>query len=258
MENNLKPVIAAPPELLLVNKKQQHPYYVVNRIFVLAFSNDRAPITIPADDRRWFVIWSQAPRLPDDEAARLWDWYGKGGFEAVAGYLDARRLVNLAVQTGCDAIHPGYGFLSENAEFARRCAQAGLVFVGPRPETLALFGDKVSARAFAQALVEGHAGDDALVDRVHHDHLFHVDRPLARHGAHAQRVEGVEGVGPELDAGADLADLGRLLEHLDMEALAHQRQRGRQPADAAAGNQHGGRCGGSAHGRRPRSEEVMG
>jgi hypothetical protein len=92
MENNLKPVIAAPPEMLLVNKKQQHPYYVVNRIFVLAFSNDRAPITIPADDRRWFVIWSQAPRLPDDEAARLWDWYGKGGFEAVAGYLDARDV----------------------------------------------------------------------------------------------------------------------------------------------------------------------
>jgi hypothetical protein len=92
MENNLKPVIAAPPEMLLVNKKQQHPYYVVNRIFVLAFSNDRAPITIPADDRRWFVIWSQAPRLPDDEAARLWDWYGKGGFEAVASYLDARDV----------------------------------------------------------------------------------------------------------------------------------------------------------------------
>jgi hypothetical protein len=92
MENNLKPVIAAPPELLLVNKKQQHPYYVVNRIFVLAFSNDRAPITIPADDRRWFVVWSVAPRLPDDEAARLWDWYGKGGFEAVAGYLDARDV----------------------------------------------------------------------------------------------------------------------------------------------------------------------
>ena len=92
MENNLKPVIAAPPELLMVNKKQQHPYYVVNRIFVLAFSNERAPITIPADDRRWFVVWSQAPRLPDDNAARLWDWYGKGGFEAVAAYLDARDV----------------------------------------------------------------------------------------------------------------------------------------------------------------------
>jgi hypothetical protein len=92
MENNLKPVIAAPPELLMVNKKQQHPYYVINRIFVLAFSNDRAPITIPADDRRWFVVWSQAPRLPDDQAARLWDWYGNGGFEAVAGYLDERDV----------------------------------------------------------------------------------------------------------------------------------------------------------------------
>lgn len=92
MENNLKPVIAAPPELLMVNKKQQHPYYVVNRIFVLAFSNERAPITIPADDRRWFVIWSQAPRLPDDEAAQLWGWYHDGGFEAVAAYLDQRDV----------------------------------------------------------------------------------------------------------------------------------------------------------------------
>lgn len=92
MENNLKPVIAAPPELLMVNKKQQHPYYVINRILVLAFSNERAPITIPADDRRWFVIWSQAPRLPDNEAARLWEWYHGGGFEAVAAYLDARDV----------------------------------------------------------------------------------------------------------------------------------------------------------------------
>lgn len=92
MENNLKPVIAAPPELLMVNKKQQHPYYVINRIFVLAFSNDRAPITIPADDRRWFVIWSQAPRLADAEAERIWNWYHNGGFEAVAAYLDQRDV----------------------------------------------------------------------------------------------------------------------------------------------------------------------
>ena len=57
-----------------------------------------------------------------------------------AAYLDIDAILQAAKDTGCDAIHPGYGFLSENAEFARRCAEADLTFVGPRPELLALFG----------------------------------------------------------------------------------------------------------------------
>ncbi len=67
----------------------------------------------------------------------------------VAAYLDGAALVEAALTAGCDAVHPGYGFLSENAGFARACASAGLTFVGPAPETLDLFGDKVRARAFA-------------------------------------------------------------------------------------------------------------
>ncbi|HEX4417032.1 MAG TPA: carboxyl transferase domain-containing protein [Kofleriaceae bacterium] len=66
-----------------------------------------------------------------------------------AAYLDGDRLIAIARDTGCDAVHPGYGFLSEHAGFARACAAAGLIFVGPSPEALALFGDKAAARRFA-------------------------------------------------------------------------------------------------------------
>ena len=66
-------------------------------------------------------------------------------------YLDIEQVVAAAVAHGCDAVHPGYGFLSENAAFATRCQTAGLLFVGPSAEHLALFGDKTRARALAQA-----------------------------------------------------------------------------------------------------------
>ena len=75
-----------------------------------------------------------------------------GGQGPVQAYLDAEALVEVALDAGCDCVHPGYGFLAENAPFAALCAAKGLAFVGPRPETLALFGDKVRARALARSL----------------------------------------------------------------------------------------------------------
>ena len=66
-----------------------------------------------------------------------------------AAYLDTDQLVAVAQDAGCDAVHPGYGFLSESAAFARACARAGVTFVGPGPETLDLFGDKAQGRALA-------------------------------------------------------------------------------------------------------------
>ncbi|WP_427965370.1 carboxyl transferase domain-containing protein [Altererythrobacter sp.] len=69
-----------------------------------------------------------------------------------AAYLDQDAIIEAARSCGCDAIHPGYGFLSENAEFARLCAKNGIRFIGPAPEMLDLFGDKAQARSLAQEL----------------------------------------------------------------------------------------------------------
>ncbi len=74
---------------------------------------------------------------------------GKG---PVAAYLDIDSIVTLAREKGVDAIHPGYGFLSENAGFARACASAGITFIGPRPDLLDRMGDKTAARAVAERI----------------------------------------------------------------------------------------------------------
>jgi pyruvate carboxylase len=74
---------------------------------------------------------------------------GKG---PVAAYLDIESIVAVAKEKGVGLIHPGYGFLSENAEFARACARAGITFVGPRPELLDMMGDKTAARALAERI----------------------------------------------------------------------------------------------------------
>ena len=84
-------------------------------------------------------------RFKADEAYRV----GKPG-EPIRAYLDIPGIVQVARDVGVDAIHPGYGFLSENAEFARACGEAGITFVGPRPEILDQLGDKVTARGIAK------------------------------------------------------------------------------------------------------------
>lgn len=68
----------------------------------------------------------------------------------VKGFLDGKQIVEIAKRIGADAIHPGYGFLSENANFARLCQTSGITFIGPSPETIDLMGSKVKAREIAQ------------------------------------------------------------------------------------------------------------
>jgi pyruvate carboxylase subunit A len=73
------------------------------------------------------------------------------GPDSVAGYLNAHRIVNLAVATGCDALHPGYGFLSENPQLAEICARRRIRFIGPNAEVIRRMGDKTEARRSMQA-----------------------------------------------------------------------------------------------------------
>ena len=96
-----------------------------------------------------------------DEAIRI------GAAPARESYLDGQKVIVAAKQTGAQAIHPGYGFLSEQAEFAQACADAGIVFVGPPPGAMRAIKDKAQARAVMRAAgvpvvpgSEGHVGEE--------------------------------------------------------------------------------------------------
>lgn len=80
-------------------------------------------------------------------------------------YLDSNAIITAALRTGCQAVHPGVGFLSENADFARKIEKAGLIWIGPNPETIEMLGDKVQARATAlKAGLPITPGSDGAID----------------------------------------------------------------------------------------------
>ena len=94
---------------------------------------------------RSVAVFSEADRtarhvLYADEAALI------GPAASKDSYLDIEKIIRVAKQHKVDAIHPGYGFLSENADFARRCKEEGIIFIGPSAETMEAMGDKISAR----------------------------------------------------------------------------------------------------------------
>jgi pyruvate carboxylase len=110
------------------------------RIFRAGTELDLRTVAVFAQEDRFCIH-----RYKADEAYQI--GAGKG---PVAAYLDIDSIIGLAKEKGVDAIHPGYGFLSENPDFARACEQAGLIFVGPRSELLEMMGDKTAARAVAK------------------------------------------------------------------------------------------------------------
>jgi len=107
---------------------------------------------------------------PADDAAslhvRIADHAEQIPGRGARAYLDIEAVIAAAKAAGCDALHPGYGFLSENADLARRCAEEGITFVGPSPEALRLFGDKVAAKELAKRcgvpIIAGTVGPSTL------------------------------------------------------------------------------------------------
>ncbi len=93
-----------------------------------------------------------------------------GESEPAKSYLDQDKLIAAAKRTGAEAIHPGYGFLSENAGFARRCKDEGIIFIGPNPEAIEAMGSKSKAKALMEAhkvpVVPGYKGDDQSVEKL--------------------------------------------------------------------------------------------
>jgi acetyl-CoA/propionyl-CoA carboxylase, biotin carboxylase, biotin carboxyl carrier protein len=125
-----------------------------------------------------------------DEAVRL------GPAEAAASYLAIDRVVEAARRTGAEAIHPGYGFLSENAAFAAACQDAGIVFIGPSAESIGSMGDKIEAKRVAVAcgvpvvpgFSEAGADDDRLLAEASRVGLPLIVKPAAGGGGKGMRV----------------------------------------------------------------------
>jgi pyruvate carboxylase len=139
-------------KLLAANRSE-----IAIRIFRAATELGLRTVALYAQEDRLSVH-----RFKADEAYLVGQ--GKG---PVAAYLDIDGIVAMAKEKGVEMIHPGYGFLSENADFARACAKAGITFVGPRPELLDMMGDKTAARKLAEKInVPTLKGtDDPITDR---------------------------------------------------------------------------------------------
>src|SRR5229473_2619466 len=149
-----KPAVAESPirlirKLLVANRSE-----IAIRVFRSAHELGIRTVAIYSHEDRFALH-----RFKADEAYRV----GRPG-EPIRAYLDIPGIVALAREHDIDAIHPGYGFLSENAHFARAVRDAGIVIVGPRTEILEQLGDKVTARRIAQkAGVPILGGSDAVV-----------------------------------------------------------------------------------------------
>ena len=177
-------------------------------------------------------------RFKADEAYQI----GKAG-EPIRSYLDIDGIVRLCVENGIDAVHPGYGFLSENAEFAKALAAAGITFVGPSVRALELLGDKVAARSIAKKVgvpvLEGSAHavaslEEAIATAKHMGYPIMLKASKGGGGRGMRVVESESELAPNLEQaqresknafGSDEVFLEKLVgkaRHLEVQILGDQ------------------------------------
>ncbi|MET0029110.1 MAG: pyruvate carboxylase [Candidatus Thiodiazotropha sp.] len=186
-------------KLLVANRSE-----IAIRIFRAANELGIRTVAIYAEEDRLSIHRSKA-----DEAYKLNPAKGP-----VGAYLDIQGIIDIALDKGVDAIHPGYGFLSENPEFAQACADNGITFIGPRADLLAQMGDKTAARELAQrAQVPTLPGtEEAIEDRETAVSIAdQIGFPLIIKAAHGGGGRGMRVV-------REPADLGRLLDEARNEA----------------------------------------
>ncbi|MEZ5380520.1 MAG: acetyl-CoA carboxylase biotin carboxylase subunit [Microthrixaceae bacterium] len=143
--------------------------------------------------------------------------YALGGQTAAESYINADKLMEVIEASGAEAVHPGYGFFSENADFARRITEAGVAFIGPPPEAIEVMGDKISARLAAEKVgVSGVPGTTDLIGSAD-DVIAFGDQfgyPIAIKAAYGGGGRGMKVV-------ADAASAPAALESAQREALAY-------------------------------------
>ena len=190
LANRLKPIIAAPPDMLTINRKGLHPYQMANRVFVLAFSNDPVPISLDSQDRRWFCLWSHAPRMKPETAARMWAWYRAGGFEAVGAWLAARDVsafnpgaAPMVTEFKLNLVEHGMStaesFLidamrARSGEFSRGVIGSPFHAICDRLAGIAPAGVKVPQAALLHALREGGWLDCGRIASREHSNKKHI------------------------------------------------------------------------------------
>src|SRR5256714_3251779 len=130
--------------------------------------------------------------------------YALGGTTAAESYLNTEAILDVIDRSGADAVHPGYGFFSENTDFARAIAAKGVTFIGPPPEAIEIMGDKISSRIAAQkAGVAGVPGTTEVIQSPDEVVAFGNETgwPAASKAAYGGGGRGIKGV-----PGADKAD----------------------------------------------------
>jgi acetyl-CoA/propionyl-CoA carboxylase biotin carboxyl carrier protein len=142
--------------------------------------------------------------------------YALNGVTAAETYLVSEKLIGIAKRAGANAVHPGYGFLSENAHFAQAVIDAGMIWIGPKPESIEQLGDKVSARKVAESV--GAPLAPGTINPV--EHVSEVEEFVAKHGLPVAIKAAYGGGGRGIKIVRDSSEIQEMFESATREAVA--------------------------------------